>query len=71
MMTPLPLRTFRRMLGAAPSDLALLKRVSMGFSLESDQRCHRAARAIGGAAAEERSPGLETLNESGRQGARN
>jgi AraC-like DNA-binding protein len=31
-------RTFRRMLGATPSDLALLKRVSLGFALESDAR---------------------------------
>jgi AraC-like DNA-binding protein len=29
-------RTFRRMLGATPSDLALLTRVSLGFSLDSD-----------------------------------
>ena len=28
-------RTFRRMLGTTPTDLALLKRVSLGFSLES------------------------------------
>jgi AraC-like DNA-binding protein len=27
-------RTFRRMLGATPSDLALLKRLSLGFSIE-------------------------------------
>ena len=32
-------RTFRRMLGATPSDLALLKRLSLGFSLE----CQRAS----------------------------
>ena len=43
-------RTFRRMLGATPSDLALLKRLSMGFSLESDESADRAARAINGAA---------------------
>jgi AraC-like DNA-binding protein len=43
-------RTFRRMLGATPSDLALLTRVSLGFSLESDERPDRAARAIDGAA---------------------
>ena len=43
-------RTFRRMLGATPSDLALLTRVSLGFSLESDQRPDGAARAIDGAA---------------------
>jgi AraC-like DNA-binding protein len=30
-------RTFRRMLGATPTDLALLKRLSIGFSLESIQ----------------------------------
>jgi AraC-like DNA-binding protein len=28
-------RTFRRMLGATPSDLALLKRLSLGFTLDS------------------------------------
>jgi AraC-like DNA-binding protein len=43
-------RTFRRMLGATPSDLALLKRVSLGFSLESDESPDRAVRAINGAA---------------------
>jgi AraC-like DNA-binding protein len=43
-------RTFRRMLGATPSNLALLKRLSMGFSLESDENPTRAARAIDGAA---------------------
>jgi len=43
-------RTFRRMLGATPSDLALLTRVSLGFSLESDERPDRVARAIDGAA---------------------
>ena len=31
-------RTFRRMLGATPSDLALLKRVSLGFALDPDAR---------------------------------
>jgi len=31
-------RTFRRMLGATPSDLALLKRVSLGFAVDSDAR---------------------------------
>jgi AraC-like DNA-binding protein len=31
-------RTFRRMLGATPSDLALLKRLSLGFSFESAER---------------------------------
>ena len=41
-------RTFRRMLGATPSDLALLKRLSLGFSLESTER--PAVRSIDGAA---------------------
>jgi AraC-like DNA-binding protein len=31
-------RTFRRMLGATPSDLALLTRLSMGFLVEANQR---------------------------------
>jgi AraC-like DNA-binding protein len=31
-------RTFRRMLGATPSDLALLTRLSLGFSLEDSAR---------------------------------
>jgi AraC-like DNA-binding protein len=43
-------RTFRRMLGATPSDLALLKRLSLGFSLESTERPDRAVRPIDGAA---------------------
>ena len=43
-------RTFRRMLGATPSDLTLLKRLSMGFSLESSEWPDRAVRAINGAA---------------------
>jgi hypothetical protein len=43
-------RTFRRMLGATPSDLGLLTRVSLGFSLEPAERPDRAARAIDGAA---------------------
>jgi AraC-like DNA-binding protein len=43
-------RTFRRMLGATPSDLALLKRLSLGFSLEPDERPDRAVSAINGAA---------------------
>jgi AraC-like DNA-binding protein len=43
-------RTFRRMLGATPSRLALLKRLSMGFTLESGQRRDRVGRAIDGAA---------------------
>jgi AraC-like DNA-binding protein len=43
-------RTFRRMLGATPSDLALLKRLSMGFSLESGGNPTRAAGAINGVA---------------------
>ena len=44
-------RTFRRMLGATPSDLALLNRVSLGFSLERVQRIPDSPlRAIDGAA---------------------
>jgi AraC-like DNA-binding protein len=43
-------RTFRRMLGATPSDLALLKRLSMGFSLESDESGVAAPHTINGAA---------------------
>jgi len=39
-------RTFRRMLGATPSDLALLKRVSLGFSFDSSEDTDRAAREI-------------------------
>jgi AraC-like DNA-binding protein len=35
-------RTFRRMLGATPSDLALLTRLSLGFSLEDSARPDRA-----------------------------
>ena len=35
-------RTFRRMLGATPSNLALLKRLSLGFSLEATDRPDRA-----------------------------
>jgi AraC-like DNA-binding protein len=35
-------RTFRRMLGATPSDLGLLKRLSLGFSLEAVARPDRA-----------------------------
>jgi AraC-like DNA-binding protein len=42
-------RTFRRMLGATPSDLALLKRLSLGFSLESDES-DRMIRPVNGAA---------------------
>jgi AraC-like DNA-binding protein len=34
-------RTFRRMLGATPSQLALLNRLSVGFSLESEERPDR------------------------------
>src|SRR4029453_15865292 len=41
-------RTFRRMLGATPSDLDLLKRLSLGFSLESDES-DRVIRPINGA----------------------
>ena len=43
-------RTFRRMLGATPSDLALLKRLSLGFSLEPGERPGRVVRAVNGAA---------------------
>jgi AraC-like DNA-binding protein len=43
-------RTFRRMLGATPSDLALLKRLSVGFSLDANGRPDRVASAINGAA---------------------
>jgi AraC-like DNA-binding protein len=43
-------RTFRRMLGATPSDLTLLNRLSLGFSPESDDRPHTAVRAVDGAA---------------------
>jgi AraC-like DNA-binding protein len=43
-------RTFRRMLGATPSDLALLTRLSMGFSLESDETSVASPRTINGAA---------------------
>jgi AraC-like DNA-binding protein len=43
-------RTFRRMLGATPSDLALLKRLSLGFSLESSESPNREVRRINGAA---------------------
>jgi AraC-like DNA-binding protein len=42
-------RTVRRMLGATPSDLALLKRLSLGFSLESDES-DRVIRPVNGAA---------------------
>jgi AraC-like DNA-binding protein len=43
-------RTFRRMLGATPSTLALLKRLSVGFSLESDEPPDRAVRPLTGVA---------------------
>jgi AraC-like DNA-binding protein len=43
-------RTFRRMLGATPSDLGLLKRLSLGFSIESSESPDREVRAINGAA---------------------
>jgi hypothetical protein len=43
-------RTFRRMLGATPSDLALMKRLSLGFSLDSDESSDQVVRAIDGAA---------------------
>jgi hypothetical protein len=38
------------MLGATPSDLALLKRVNLGFSLESTASADRVVRATSGAA---------------------
>jgi AraC-like DNA-binding protein len=43
-------RTFRRMLGATPSDLALLNRLSLGFSLDSQEHPDDAVRATNGAA---------------------
>jgi AraC-like DNA-binding protein len=43
-------RTFRRMLGTTPTDLALLKRVSLGFSFESNESPDRVAGATNGAA---------------------
>jgi AraC-like DNA-binding protein len=43
-------RTFRRMLGATPSDLALLKRLSLGFSVEPSGRPDRVLGAVNGAA---------------------
>jgi AraC-like DNA-binding protein len=43
-------RTFRRMLGATPSTLTLLKRLSVGFSLESDEPPARAVRPLTGVA---------------------
>jgi AraC-like DNA-binding protein len=43
-------RTFRRMLGVTPSDLALLKKLSLGLSLESNGYPNRQLRAIDGAA---------------------
>ena len=43
-------RTFRRMLGATPSDLAMLTRMSLGFSLESDERPNGAVHPENGAA---------------------
>jgi|SRR5262245_22400546 len=42
-------RTFRRMLGATPSQLTLLKRLSLGFLFESDES-DRVVRAENGAA---------------------
>jgi hypothetical protein len=38
------------MLGATQSELALLKRLSVGFSLEPDERSDRVVRALNGAA---------------------
>ncbi len=43
-------RTFRRMLGATPSELTLLKRLGVGFSLEPDERSDHVVRAMNGAA---------------------
>ena len=43
-------RTFRRMLGATPSDLAMLTRMSLGFSLEPDERPNGAVHPENGAA---------------------
>jgi len=43
-------RTFRRMLGATPTNLALLKRLSLGFSLQSDEGADRVRSAMNGAA---------------------
>ena len=43
-------RTFRRMLGATPSTLALLKRLSLGFSLEPRKRPDQVVSAVNGAA---------------------
>ena len=38
-------RTFRRMLGATPSDLALLKRLTVGFTLEGNECSEPATKA--------------------------
>ena len=43
-------RTFRRMLGTTPTNLGLLKRVTLGFSFESNSSSDRVAGAINGAA---------------------
>jgi len=44
-------RTFRRMLGATPSTLALLNRLSLGFSLEPhERRSDHVVSAVNGAA---------------------
>jgi AraC-like DNA-binding protein len=43
-------RTFKRMLGATPSTLALLKRLSLGFGLESEEPPTRAVRPLTGVA---------------------
>jgi AraC-like DNA-binding protein len=56
-------RTFRRMLGATPSDLALQKRLSQGFSLEStldDTRAEPASQALPQQAEKARSKRDET-----------
>jgi AraC-like DNA-binding protein len=43
-------RTFRRMLGATPSELALLKRLSLGFSLDFTECPEPVLHAVNGAA---------------------
>jgi AraC-like DNA-binding protein len=40
-------RTFRRMLGVTPSELPLLKRLSLEFSIEADERDDRASESRG------------------------
>jgi len=43
-------RTFRRMLGTTPSDLALLKRLTLGLSFESNESPQPVGRSVNGAA---------------------